>query len=787
MKMVENHPLTVLFILSISIITIIFWDFLALDKLFLFIDIGSDSIIVQYPEMVHLDRYLNEFGYPRTWSFYGGMGQNYYHAFHLSPIYFIDIVLSLFLRVGEKIVYVEVFKILFTVFTSYFIFKLHKAPCIACIFGAISLGFSGYMIVGSTWIAHSHYFLLFVFLILAFEILFLKKVWWPFIFAIYLTGFGPTLYFNGLFLIVYFIYRNLESGRTFNALIRTGLLIVVLTISGIALGADGFISGFINVLNSPRVSGSVSQNTVLETTSILTVSGWIEITTAFFRTLSSDLLGNGTNFSGYLNYLEAPLFYVGVLPIIIFPFHFLGQTRKTLAIQLIIPILLILILLLPYLRISIYQFQGNYYKSAVSIYGTFCLAFFSARSLTMVLKGYLPSKKIVIIFIICLFVLINYKYPGLPIQIDRLLGIYVSIFIGFLGLLLVELKKEAFKVSTILLLTLVGLIEITFNSMHSISNRTAMSHGEFYSKNGYYDDTIDAVNYLSSIDTTFYRIDKEYQSPQGRHIALNDAMVQGYFGTSSYSSFNQGNYINFLLETGAIKRSENATRWAKGLIGKPRLESIASVKYLLTKNETSGYERNGSASFIKKEGNVRILKHNFPLPFGFCYDKQITQEDFKKQDTHEKPEVLLKAFVAPEGQSMNQFKAITLDDSAKFSNEAYAELTAKLKEDTLRITSFNHDRIEGDINLQENKLLFFSIPFDPGWKATVNGENRELLKVNIGMTGLPLEPGNHKVILQYEPPFAKEGIIISRITLAIILIIILFQNKNRIRGYLIRS
>ncbi len=129
--------------------------------------------------------------------------------------------------------------------------------------------------------------------------------------------------------------------------------------------------------------------------------------------------------------------------------------------------------------------------------------------------------------------------------------------------------------------------------------------------------------------TAFYRIEKDYQSGSAVHSSLNDALAQGYFGTTSYSSFNQLNYVRFLEETGVIQKGdETATRWLTGLRGSPLLQSFGNVKYHLSKSELPEFLRFGFDSLSTQNG-ITILKNKYALPFGFTYDKYIDSKDFK--------------------------------------------------------------------------------------------------------------------------------------------------------------
>src|SRR5205823_1126909 len=146
-----------------------------------------------------------------------------------------------------------------------------------------------------------------------------------------------------------------------------------------------------------------------------------------------------------------------------------------------------------------------------------------------------------------------------------------------------------------------------------------------------------------------------YSSTPATHGSLNDALVQDYYGTSSYHSFNQKYYILFLEALGFIRKGvENDTRWAQGLRGRPVLESIASVKYFLVKNfdgQEVRYLESGNDPVLKlafdsitQFGNVKVLQHKYSLPLGFMYDQYLTRSEFDKLSRTQKDFILLKTF-----------------------------------------------------------------------------------------------------------------------------------------------
>jgi len=74
---ISNRPLYTLIWLISGIVLFVFWDFLTFQKLYLFHDIGSDTLNASLPKFYHISQYLREYGVP-GWSFNQGMGQNIY-------------------------------------------------------------------------------------------------------------------------------------------------------------------------------------------------------------------------------------------------------------------------------------------------------------------------------------------------------------------------------------------------------------------------------------------------------------------------------------------------------------------------------------------------------------------------------------------------------------------------------------------------------------------------------------------------------------------------------------
>lgn len=91
----------------------------------------------------------------------------------------------------------------------------------------------------------------------------------------------------------------------------------------------------------------------------------------------------------------------------------------------------------------------------------------------------------------------------------------------------------------------------------------------------------------------------------------------------------------------------------------------------------------------------------------------------------------------------------------------FASLVDEREKDAFNNVKIGTNAVEGDISLTEPKLLCFAIPFAEGWRATVDGKPARLFRTNVMHMSVPLEAGEHKVVLTYHTPLLRVGFIVS--------------------------
>jgi uncharacterized membrane protein YfhO len=91
----------------------------------------------------------------------------------------------------------------------------------------------------------------------------------------------------------------------------------------------------------------------------------------------------------------------------------------------------------------------------------------------------------------------------------------------------------------------------------------------------------------------------------------------------------------------------------------------------------------------------------------------------------------------------------------------YQNQISKLQKDHLKNFKIRTNSISANIELNENKILFLSIPYSKGWSAFINSKKTKLLKANIAFSAIALKAGSYEIALRYLTPGLKLGALLS--------------------------
>lgn len=103
-----------------------------------------------------------------------------------------------------------------------------------------------------------------------------------------------------------------------------------------------------------------------------------------------------------------------------------------------------------------------------------------------------------------------------------------------------------------------------------------------------------------------------------------------------------------------------------------------------------------------------------------------------------------------------------------YDEDELKEDTAALREKSVTDFYKTNDGFGASISLEKDNLVFFAVPYDEGWSATVNGKAVDVEKVNVGFMAVPVKAGEESVIeFTYTTPGLKTGIIITLLAIVV--------------------
>lgn len=762
-----------------------FKDFLLGQKIYLFKDIGSDSLNASWAWMSHSADYISRYGVP-SWSFSMGMGQNILSFSFYDPF---DYILYMFgtHNMPYLIVYKELAKILLAGFLFFKYLRLLNFSNYTSTIGAMAFAFCGYMVLGSGWYLFSFEVFNAALLLYTFELLYQRGKWQWFALPIFLIGISRPFNFwmYAIFLGLYILFRLIQDEKKINSKETVLLLGKLLGVSllGIGLSAPILLEHLQVIIDSPRGSGPDSYSAILSSQPMFRTADKMEFGTSMMRMFSNDILGSGLKFKGWQNFLEAPVLYCGIPCLLLFTqyFQFLKKPVKRAAIALVL--IWLLPMLFPYFRQAFWLFSGDYYRT-YSFLAAIVLIIFSIGALEKIAQQQKVNVIVLAVTLAVLLILLNYPYfKGKDVQVDGGIKFFANIMLfAYAGIIyFIGKSKENLNYKYALVGCL--FLELCYFSVCTVNRRDHVTVKDLAQKVGYNDYTVEALDFVKKNDKSFYRIDKTYYSSPAVHGSLNDAMVQGYYGTSSYNPFNQKYYIDYFKTMGIINKvNELESRWSPGLINRIILESLNDVKYIFSKN---GYVQpmwHLTHDSIGKFGDVLVLKNKFALPFGYGYDKYVKLSDFEKISMTQKDLVSTKACVLKDEDvgKITGMKLVDLKDTLPvnlFTFDVLQKNIDSLKTASLKIEDFSQTAIKASVTMPANEVLYTSLPIDKGWSVTDNGNAIEKLILSNGMTGLFLTKGAHKIEFSYTSRNYKKGLLISIVSFCIFIASILILRK----------
>lgn len=689
-------------------------------------------------------RMLKEFIKTGTYPFYSFntfLGSNFYASklYYLTGDIFFPIMILLSKFISDIQFNLELFTVFYVFLSSVafyiFLYSFEIENKWYRLIGAILYSFCG---IASNYVGqymfHRFYCML-PFLFASIE--YYRKTHKTFVFVFFVFVLMLSSYYfmfpTSLFLFAYClftIFYHSNDKVMLKSVINFALPLIAAYLIGLALSAFLTFPGVLFVKDNSRLGANVIE-TIFEYRVYL---GYIvSFITAPLTLFSQYDYLFSVGFNGHLTWYSI---YAGsgIVPFI-FATLFIRNNRRITSLKVLL-LLVNIFALIPLLSSLMHGL------SEPSFRWMFLVTFLHILSFIIILKDKDMYKKeilkgaILYIVILCLvlgygYIFKEFTFAQNPIHFNLILGSFI-LFLAYIYFI-------RFNKINFILIVLVFEIVITFSARLWILSET------YYDYTPSLDKT--AIKYFDDIDEDlFYRI---YVNPDGllptSTMNLNQSINMDYYSTSTYDSTYEYNLKEFL--------QLNNINWHIIKLDNPDVLRMLGIKYYYV-TDKSELPKEFNWSYEYNINHYEVYKMKEYRPLGFTYNQFINETDANLD---------------------------ILDWNTKLivPNDLYRLLdkNQKIKSSDFKVLEFGRNRIYGNIELDSNQVLFFSIPYSSGWRVTVDNVKVETYKVQGGFLGVALEEGYHDVTLQFTPPGFKIGVIVTGIGVLIYLLLLIKEFK----------
>ena len=254
-----------------------------------------------------------------------------------------------------------------------------------------------------------------------------------------------------------------------------------------------------------------------------------------------------------------------------------------------------------------------------------------------------------------------------------------------------------------------------------------------------------------------YRIDT-YKIHDNIGMWLDKSCLQ-YFGSTAAPSI-----LSFYPGLGVkrdVRSEPEITNYA--------LRGLLSVEYLITtpeKRESFEDEADEGWTYLADVDGYTLYHNDNYVPMGFTYDYYVTEATYQTSIKTLRSNLLLRALVLEDedvkayGQYLTELSEDMLND---LHYDSYTQDCADRRAHSCSVFQMNNAGFHAEITLDKPNLVFFSVPYDDGFTAYVNGEKTDILQVDEGLMAVLCPAGASSIDFVYQ----AAGLSASRVVTAV--------------------
>ena len=281
--------------------------------------------------------------------------------------------------------------------------------------------------------------------------------------------------------------------------------------------------------------------------------------------------------------------------------------------------------------------------------------------------------------------------------------------------------------------------------------------GQWYTDSDLVEQDTNALLLKNDLPEGDYRIDT-YKIHDNIGMWLDKSCLQ-YFGSTAAPSI-----LSFYPALG-VKRDVRS----EPEIANYALRGLLSVEYLITtpeKRESFEDEADAGWTYLADVDSYALYHNDNYVPMGFTYDYYVTKQTYEASVKTLRSNLLMRALVlededvAQYGQYLTELPDAMLDD---LHYDSYTQDCADRRAHSCSVFQMNNAGFHAEITLDKANLVFFSVPYDDGFTAYVNGEKADILQVDEGLMAVLCPAGASSIDFVYQ----AAGLSASRVVTAV--------------------
>lgn len=289
--------------------------------------------------------------------------------------------------------------------------------------------------------------------------------------------------------------------------------------------------------------------------------------------------------------------------------------------------------------------------------------------------------------------------------------------------------------------------------------------GQWHTDSDLVEQYTSAIKLKDDLPEGDWRVDT-YKTHDNLGLWLDKSSLQ-YFGSTAAPSI-----LSFYPALG-VKRDVRS----EPDISNYALRGLLSVKYLITTPEKQedflAAADDGWSYYDTKDGFMLYENENY-VPMGFTYDYYITEESYETTVKNTRANLLMRALVLSEEDAKAYGKYLKKLPEAKLDDlwyDTYVSDCADRRASACSSFRMTNSGFHAEITLKKDNLVFFSVPYDDGFTAYVNGKEADIVRVDEGLMAVLAPAGENTIDFVYQ---ADGYSLASKVSLAALAAFVLY-------------